>query len=117
MRTVEHVKLKTDSNYIHIKYAVLEVTVGSTLAASQAWIKCISFGCDTKDNLELLKWSRDGYEVDLVDGVRVKQDPYRGEDRSGMVGQPGEYQVVTLADIEPYSRGGKIDFTPNFELG
>lgn len=117
MRNVEHVKLTADSNYIHVKWAVIEATVGSSLANSYAWIVCVSYGFDSKENLLGFKLTSDGYEKELVDGRPVKQDPYTGVDKTGMVGNIGEYRVVSLVDIEPYNRGGKIDFTPNIPIG
>jgi hypothetical protein len=118
MKTVEHVKLKSDSNYVHVKWAVMEVSVGGTLGASNAWIKCISYGCDTKENLLAFKLTSDGYKPVLdSNGHPQKQDVYTSVDKSGLVGTLGEYQVVSLSDIEPYNRGGKIDFTPNIPLG
>ena len=117
MRTVEHVKFKNDTNYIHIKYAVMEVNIGTSLATSQAWVKCISKGCDTQEHLLAYKLTSDGYQPELIDGRMVKQESYTGVDTTGIIGDIGEYQIVTLADVEPYNRGGKIDFTPNINLG
>lgn len=117
MKTVEYVKLKSDTNYIHVKYAVMEVTVGTSLATSQIWLKCISYGWDTKENLEGLKLTSEGYQATLVDGRPFKQDPYTGVDKTGIQGTIGEYSVVTLADVDPYNRGGKLNFVPNFNIG
>lgn len=118
MNQIEHVKLKSDTNYIHVKYAIMEVTVGASLAASQAWVKCISYGYDTEVNLTAFKLTSGGYKPVLNDaGHPEKQDEYSPVDTSGLVGTLGEYQVVTLADVEQYNRGGKIDFTPNIDIG
>ncbi len=118
MNQIEHVKLKSDSNYIHIKYAVMEVTVGSSLSNSYAWIKCISFGCDTEENLIAFKLTSDGYQpVPDAKGFPVKQTEWLPVDKSGMVGTMGEWLIAPLSDLEQYNRGGKIDFTSNIQLG
>jgi len=117
MRTAEYVKLKSDSNYIHTKYAIMEVTVGSSLGASQVWLKCVSHGWDTEENLEGYKLTNDGYEPALVDGRAIKQNPYTGVDKTGMQGTIGEYSIATLADVDPYNRGGKLTFIPSISIG
>lgn len=117
MRSVEHVKLTTDNNYIHVKWAVMEATIGNGLSSSYIWIKCVSYGFDSKENLLGFKLTGEGYKRELVDGGPVKQDPYTGVDKTGMVGTLGEYRVVNLTEVEPYNRGGKIDFTPNIPIG
>lgn len=113
----EIVKLNNDTNYIHIKWVVVHAQIGSTLANSYAWIKCMAHGCDTEENLTAFKLTSDGYKASLEDGRAVKQDPYTGVDKDGIVGTVGEYRIVTLDQISAYSRGGKIDFTPNIALG
>lgn len=117
MRTVEHVKLKSDSNYIPVRYVVMEVTVGSSLATSQAWIKCVSKGCDTEENLVAHKLTKDGYQpVPDEKGHPVKQTEYAPVSMAGFTDTIGEYQVISLGDVEPYNRP-TIDFTTNFEIG
>jgi len=113
----EIIKLNDDTNYIHIKWVVIHAQIGSTLNNSYAWIKCISHGCDTKEHLSSFKWTSDGYKAELEDGRPIKQDPYTGVDRTGIVGILHEYKVVALSEISPYNQGGKIDFTPNILLG
>lgn len=113
----EIVKLNDDTNYIHVKWTVVHAQIGSTLANSYAWIRCMSHGCDTEENLLAFKLTSDGYKPVLEDGRQVKQDPYTGVNKSGIVGTIGEYRVVALDKISAYSRGGKVDFTPNIALG
>jgi len=113
----EIVKLNNDTNYIHTKWTVVHAQIGSTLANSQVWIKCVSHGCDTEVNLTAFKLTSDGYKPVLEDGRQMKQDPYTGVDKSGIVGTIGEYRIVTLDQISAYSRGGKIDFTSNILIG
>lgn len=118
MRTVENVMLNSDTNYIHVKWAVMEVNIGGTLATSNAWIKCISYGCDTAENLLAFKLTSEGYKPTLnAAGHPEKQDVYTSVDKSGLVGTIGEYQIVSLDSVSEYNRGGKIDFTPNIPLG
>lgn len=113
----EIVKLNNDTNYIHIKWVVVHAQIGSSLANSHAWIRCIAHGCDTETNLTAFKLTSDGYKPALEDGRMVKQDSYTGVNKTGIVGTINEYRVVTLDQISAYSRGGKIDFTPNIALG
>lgn len=117
MRTVEFVKLNNDTNYIPVKWAIMEVNVGSSAANTQVWLKCISKGCDTKENLLAFKLTSDGYQPTLgPDGHPQKQTEYTPVDKSGIVGNIGEYQVTTLDSVTAYNRPN-IDFTPNIELG
>lgn len=117
MQTLEHVKLNSDTNYIHVKWVIMEVSIGGTLGGSNAWIKCVSYGWDNADNLLAFKLTSEGYKPALENGKPVKQDPYTGVDTTGRQGTIGEYRVVSLSDISPYNRGGKIDFTPNIPIG
>jgi len=118
MKTNEFVKLINDTNYIHQKWAVIEVTVGSSLSNSKAWLKAVSFGWDTKENLTAFKLTSDGYKPAYGDdGHPEKQDEYLIVDKSGLVGRIGEYKVASLSELETYYRGGKIDFTPNIAIG
>ncbi len=113
----EIVKLNNDTNYIHTKWVVIHAQIGSSLANSQVWIKCIAHGCDTEENLAAFRLTSEGYKPALEDGRAIKQDPYTGVDKGGIVGTINEYRVVTLDQISAYSRGGKIDFTPSIALG
>ena len=83
MNTFEVVMLKTDTNVVPVKYAVVECTIGSTLAASYVWLKCISYGMSTKEDI-----------------VSYGQEP----DSSLLKGIPGEYVVTSLDKVSPYSR-------------
>jgi len=53
MVTFEYAMLKSDSNYIPVKYLVMHPDVGSSLANSNVWLKCVSHGIDTEVNLEI----------------------------------------------------------------
>lgn len=117
MKTVEYVKLKSDTNYIPVKYAILEVTVGASLANSPIWLKCVSHGCDTEENLTAFKLTGEGYQaVPDANGNPVAQTEYAPVDKSGIIGIIGEYQISNLDAVEAYNRPS-IKFTPNIELG
>lgn len=94
MNTREIVMLSNDSNYIPVKYAVMEVTVGNTLAASYAWLKCISSGIATEADLATLKTS-----VESGDGAYP----------SLLVGTLGAYSVAALSTIKEYSAPTKYE--------
>lgn len=114
---LEYIKLNSDTNYIHPKWIVIEATVGTSIPSTYLWIKCVSYGFDTQEHLEAFKLTSDGYKGTLENGRAVKQDVYTGVDKTGLVGTIGEYMVVKLSDISAYSRGGKIDFVPNIDIG
>ena len=83
MNTFEVVMLKTDTNVVPVKYAVVECTIGSTLANSFVWLKCIAYGMATKEDV-----------------VSYGREP----DSSLLQGTPGEYTVTSLDKVSPYSR-------------
>lgn len=87
MNTREIVMLNSDTNYIPIKYAVMEVSVGSTLAASYAWLKCISNGVALESDFLALKASLDASEV---------------PDYTKALGTVGAYSVAALSTIKTY---------------
>lgn len=94
MNTREIVMLSNDTNYIPVKYAVMETTVGSTLAASYAWLKCISNGVATEADLVTIKES-----VDSGEGV----------DNALLKGTLGAYSVAALSAIKEYSTPRKYE--------
>ena len=116
--TSELVRLLSDTNYIRQKWVVIDSTVGNTPATTFLWIKSSSCGFDTQVNLDGFKRTSEGYMRDLdANGRTIQQNPYTGVDKTGLVGTIGEYRIVKLSDVGPFSRGGKIDFVPNIELG
>jgi hypothetical protein len=98
----ERVSLVSDTSYIRSQWVVMSAQLGTSLATSYVWIKCISFGFDTQANSE-------AYSATLMD--RPSSNP------TGLVGTLGEYKVVKLTEVKPYSRGGRIDYSPMFPLG
>ena len=48
----EYVSLKSDTNFIPVKYAVMDVTVGADIASSYAWIKVVGYGIDTQQHFD-----------------------------------------------------------------
>lgn len=118
MNTKEFVMLNTDTNYIHTKFAVIDTNIGTDLASSYAWIKCVSYGCTTKEKLEAFDRTSKGYAAELGEnGQWVAPEFHVTPDKSGIVGTLNEYQVVSLVDIVPFKRGGKITFESNIPLG
>jgi len=116
--TSEYIRLSADTNYIRQKWVVIDCTVGTTTATTFLWVKAASYGFDTEENLLAFKRTSEGYMRDLdASGRMIQQNPYTGVDKTGLVGTLGEYRVVKLSDVAPFSRGGKIDFVPNIELG
>lgn len=86
MNTKETVMLNSDTNYIPVKYSVIEVAIGNSLAASYAWLKCISYGFDTKIHL-------DDFVESLSETTQIT---------TGIQGTLGEYQIVALNAISSY---------------
>jgi hypothetical protein len=87
MNTREVVMLNSDTNYIPVKYAVMEVSVGSTLAASYVWLKCISGGVALEADFDALKAS-----------LNAGSTP----DYTKMLGTIGAYSVAALSTIKEY---------------
>lgn len=87
MVTYEQVKLITDTNYIPVKYVVMEVTLGSTLANSYVWLKQASYGVAT--------------EADL-------NSYYDSPKRSLLVGTMSVYSITTLDKVVAYSRNVSV---------
>lgn len=90
--------LSADANYIPVKYAVVEVTIGSTLANSYAWLKCVSNGVASVEDYDALLASYNASEV---------------PDPSLLKGTIGAYSVVALSTVKEYSTpknfsGGKL---------
>jgi len=88
MNTRETVMLSADANYIPVKYAVIEVTIGSTLANSYAWLKCISNGIASVEDFNT-----------VTEAVRNSKD----YDPSLLKGTVGAYSVSALSAIKEYS--------------
>ncbi len=88
MNAVEHVMLVTDTNLVPVKFSVLATNIGSTLANSNVWIRCIGYGIATEEDLKSLK-------------LTANQSLY--------IGTLGSYQVVDLTKIKPYTRKSGFD--------
>ena len=88
MNIVEYVKLSSDTNYIPVKYAVMSASVGSSLGASNAWLKCVGYGIDTKEHFDEFKDKAEN-ESKVV--------------TTNLLGTPGTYSVQALDDVVPYS--------------
>ena len=90
MNIIEYVKLASDTNYVPVKYVVMDSLVGSAVGSSYLWLKCISYGMDTKVNF-------DQYVSDIDTGaISSSIMP------TGIQGTLHSYQIVTLANIESY---------------
>jgi len=84
----EFVMLTADTNYVPVKYMVMNSTVGSTTGATYLWLKQVSYGMDTQTHYETyISAIRDG---SLTGGVL------------GLVGTLTTYSVVALSSVEAY---------------
>lgn len=93
MNTREIVMLVADTNYVPVKYAVMEVTVGSSMANSYVWLKCISNGIAIEDDLSTLK-----------EAVNSAKAP----DLTLLKGVIGEYSTTTLDKIVEYPNSNSL---------
>ena len=89
----EYVSLKSDTNFIPVKYAVMDVTVGADIASSYAWIKVVGYGIDTQQHFDDYVTAANEGNVTAVSIV----------DEYGIVGVLNEYVVVSLSNIQHYS--------------
>lgn len=97
MNTKEYVKLNSDTNYIPVKYIVMEVSIGNSLAASYAWLKCVSSGVDTVPHYN-----------------DIKEDYKLSENRPtsvGVVGIIGSYTVAALSTVSTYSSPASLEYS------
>ena len=100
----EYVYLNSEAaNYIRSKFVVISSQLGSTLATSYVWIKRLTYGFDSQVNCAAYG--------DTLLGTPA-HFPI-----TGLTGTLGEYQVVNLAQITPFQRGGTIGYQPMFPLG
>lgn len=91
MNTKEYVKLSSDTNYIPIKYSVVEASIGTSDATSGVWLKCVAHGWDTESNY---KTYLDSALYDGSSGLQI--------DTTGVQGTLGSYVVTTISDIQEY---------------
>lgn len=85
MNTLEYVKFANDTNYIPVRWAVVEVAVGGSTTATTLWLKCAGLGWDTEENLK-----------EYADGGN--------HNRTGKTGTLDEYIVTTLDQVVSYAR-------------
>jgi hypothetical protein len=92
MNTKLIVKKSADTNYIKVKYSVVEMTVGSNAANTLCVIMTIFPGFDTELNYNKWKSTWNGDYNTLT-----------GRDITGMTGTMGALEVVTLDTIVNYN--------------
>jgi len=96
MNTSLTVRLKSDTNYIPVKYRVVEMTVGSSDTTTFCALSVVRVGWDTSDNYD--KWvSTRSYDTNAGTTTLVGRDP------EGMQGTLGNLSVATLDTITEYS--------------
>ena len=88
MNIIEYVKLTSDANYIPVKYAVMEATVGSSISNSYVWLKCVGQGITTLTDFN---------------GIKAAINEFKSPDKSKFVGTLGGYSVAAINVIVPYS--------------
>jgi hypothetical protein len=99
----EYVSLNTETSYINSRWVVVFATLGSSMSNSYVWLKRVTFGWDTKDNLQI-----------YADGLNGKIPV----NYTGKVGTIGEYTVAKLADVTAFTRGHDLPFnTANIPIG
>ena len=90
------VKLNADSNYVPVKYRIVEMTVGSTAGATYCVLEVVGVGFDTEGNYDLWK---SGRYYDTASGVTHAT----GRDPVGIQGTLGALSVATLDALSIYS--------------
>ena len=101
MNTKLTVKLDADTNDIPVKYGVVEITVGSTAAATYCVLQTIRVGWDTFANYD--NWK--AHKNIVGDYANLS-----GRDVTGIQGTLGELTVAALDAISVYDTQ-----TPSFD--
>ena len=97
MNTKEYVKFKNDTNFVPVRYFVIEVNVGSSDSNTHLWLKVAGYGMDTQEHYE-----------EYVNAVR--HSAFDGGRPDGLEGTMGNYEVANLSQVEAYrSRYGNND--------
>ena len=89
MNTKEYVRLSSDTNYIPIKYSVIEATIGA--GDGNLWLKCIAHGWDTKEHYEAYL---DSVKFDGSSGLQI--------DTTGIQGTLGSYTISAISSVQEY---------------
>ena len=103
MDIIEYVKLNSDTNYVAVKYRVMNAETGSSAAASYLWLKSVGYGFDTKENY-------DAY----IDSI--KMGTFNGVKPVGIVGTMDEYVVSALSAVS-YYKSNKSNHSGPFPIG
>lgn len=107
MISAEFVRLKNDTNYIPIKYQVVEVSVGSDATTTNLWLKQVSYGVDTEENLKKIL-NEYYYSTQEVRDLDQPRSEIQREGLNNLQGKINQYTVASLDSVSSYSR-------PNFE--
>lgn len=91
MNTKLTVKKTADTNYIPVKYGVIEIEVNSTAATTYCVLQCIRIGWDTQAHYEAWVSTWDGATKVL-----------HGREVEGIQGALGVLEITTLDAIEIY---------------
>ena len=101
MNTKEFVMKKSESGYfVPPKYMIMEVNVGSSLANTNIWLMCVSYGFETKGDY-------DAYLASLR-ALPTKEH---------FVGTPNAYEITNLDTVEHYNSNNSINREGPWPLG
>jgi len=92
MNTKLTVKKSGDTNFVPVKYAVIEMAIGADAANTNVVIQVMKPGFDTEANYNKWKSTWHGDESSLV-----------GRDPIGIVGTIGALEVVALNTLVAYT--------------
>lgn len=95
MNTNLTVRISSDSNFIPVKYRIVEMTTGASAAATYCVLLVTRVGWDTSNNYDL--WKATKY-YDTGSGVTH----LNGRDPAGIQGVLGTLSVVALSTIVNY---------------
>jgi hypothetical protein len=90
MNTKEYVKLVADGNYIPVKYAVMEATVGANAAGTYLWLKASGYGFDTDVHYNAYLASIESNSGDVPPVT------------TGIQGTMDAYSIVALSAVAAY---------------
>ena len=104
MNIIEFVALSSDTNFIPVKYAVIDVTVGTASSSTYLWLKVVSYGIDTESHYN-------DYLDSLNDGT-VNQNGAP----DGLQGTLKDYLVTSLDNVKSY-HSAKGNHSGSYPIG
>jgi hypothetical protein len=96
MNTSLTVKKSTDSNFIPVKYRIIEVTVGANAAGTYCLLETVAVGWDTEAHFNNWKGVK---TYDAASGTTT----IIGRDATGIQGTIGDLEVIALTTLVAFT--------------